>query len=118
MADLRTEIREAFDKEQSAFPPPPTIRHEVVDAVVTRQKSSAVGGGGQPNFQWVAVAAAILITVAIVAGLMSVRLAQHQVPSRPSPPTSTPGPLEDYGPPPAGVQLIYVVDPRNWQWLH
>src|SRR5438094_920725 len=65
MADLSTEIREAFDKEQSAFPPPPAIRHEVVDALVARQKGGAVGGGGQPNFQWVAVAAAILITVAV-----------------------------------------------------
>src|SRR2546429_992548 len=106
MADLRTEIREAFDKEQSAFPPPPTIRHEVVDAVVARQKGSAVGGGGQPNFQWVAVAAAILITVAIVAGLMSVRLSQHQGPRRPSPPKSTPRPPVDYRPPPAGGPLI------------
>ena len=71
MADLRTEIREAFDKEQSAFPPPPALRHDAVDAVVARQKSASVDGGRQPNFQWVAVAAAILITVAIVAGLMA-----------------------------------------------
>jgi hypothetical protein len=116
MADLRTEIRAAFDKEQSVFPPPPAMRHEVVDAVAARQKAGSVAGRGQANLQWVAVAAAILITVAIVAGLMSVRLTQRQVPGRPSPATSTPTP-KDYGPPPAGVALLYVVDPNHPGWL-
>lgn len=117
MADLRTEIREAFDREQSAFSMPPAMRHEVVEAVVARPKGDWADGGRRPNLQWVAVAAAILITVAIVAGLMSVRLAQHQVPARPSPPSSTPGPFVDYGPPPAGVQLLYVDNPNNYTWL-
>ena len=117
MADLRTEIREAFDKEQSAFPPPPALRHDAVDAVVARQKGGAVGGGGQPNFQWVAAAAAILITVAIVAGLMSIRLAQQPAPAHPSPPTSSPAPLADYGPPPVGVPLIYLAYLHRPGWL-
>src|SRR5207302_34521 len=63
------------------------------------------------------VAAAILITVAIVAGLMSVRLAQRQVPGRPSPPTSSPAPLADYGPPPVGVPLIYLAYLHRPGWL-
>ena len=74
MADLRTEIKEAFNKEQSQFQPPPALRRELVDAVIARQKAGLVDGGRQPNDQWLAVAAAILITVAIVAGLMAVRL--------------------------------------------
>ncbi|HAC46531.1 MAG TPA: hypothetical protein DCF65_10760 [Chloroflexi bacterium] len=117
MADLRTEIRGAFDKEQSVFPPPPAMRREVVDAVAARQKVGSVDGLRQPNLQWMAVAAAVLITVAIVAGLMSVRLAQRQVPGRPSPPVISPAALRDYGSPPAGVPLIYVIDPRNYAWL-
>jgi Tol biopolymer transport system component len=74
MVDLRTEIREAFDKEQSFFPPPPALRREVVDAVVADRRLTSFGGERQPKYQWLAVAAAILITVAIVGGLMSVRL--------------------------------------------
>jgi len=112
MADLRTEIKDGFDKEQLAFPPPPAMRHEIVQAVVSGRQGNPVDGGRQPNLQWVAVAAAILITVAIVAGLMSVRLAQRQVPAYPSPAT-----LKDYGPPPAGVPLVYVKDPKHPGWL-
>lgn len=111
MADFRTEIKEAFDEEQSAAPPSPAMRREIVEAVVARPNSSTEAGR-RPNFEWVAVAAAVLITIAIVASLMAVRLAQHPVPSR-----QGPAPLVDYGPPPAGVQLIYVVDPRNYSWL-
>jgi len=117
MADLRTEIKDAFDKEQGAFPPPAAMRHEVIQSVLLDRHGNRTDVGRQPNLQWVGVAAAILITVAIVAGLMSVRLAQRQLPARPSPAASTPAPLVDYGPPPAGVQLIYVVDPRNYSWL-
>ncbi len=117
MADLRTEIKEAFDKEQSAFPPPPAMRHEVVHTVVSGRQGTNVDARQQPNLQWVAVAAAILITIAIVAGLMSVRLAQRPVPGRPSPAPPTPSALQDYGTPPAGVALIYLIDPRNYAWL-
>jgi hypothetical protein len=117
MADLRTEIKDAFDKEQGAFLPPAAMRHEVIEAVLSERQGHRTDIERQPNLQWVGVAAAILITVAIVAGLMSVRLAQRQSPARPSPATSTPAPLVDYGPPPAGVQLIYMVDPRNYSWL-
>src|SRR6266849_5310097 len=74
MIDLRTEIREAFDQEQSPFPPPPSLRHEVVRAVLADQRAASFDRERQPKYQWLAVAAAILITVAIVVGLMSVRL--------------------------------------------
>jgi len=74
MVDLRTEIREAFDQEQSFFPPPPAMRREMVNAVVAGRRVTSFDGERLPRYQWLAVAAAILITVAIVAGLMSVRL--------------------------------------------
>jgi hypothetical protein len=115
MADLRTEIRQAFEKEQSAFPPPSGMRHEMVDAVVAAHSPAAVGQRSRPNLQWLAVAAAILITVAIVAGFMAVRFTQGiPAPGRPSQITHVAAPQAipgtDYGPPPAGVPLLYMWD--------
>jgi TolB protein len=73
--DLRNEIRAAFEREQAAFPPPAALRAQVVAAVNTsdrlatppRQRSGR-------NLDWLLVAAAALLTIAIVAGLLAVRL--------------------------------------------
>lgn len=107
MDDLRSEIRAAFEKEQAAHPPAAALRRNVVDAVVALPRTS-------PNLQWLAVAAAVLLGFAVVAGLMSSRLA-HRVPVPVTNPKASP--LADYGPPPAGVSLLYVHDPNNASWL-
>jgi hypothetical protein len=116
MADLRTEIREAFDKEQSTFPPPAALRHELLQTLgEASQRRGSAAAGARPNRQWLAVGAAILLTVAIVAGFMAVRF-EHAtaVPGRPGPITHVTAPQAipgtDYGPPPAGVPLLYVWD--------
>ena len=60
-----------------------------------------------------AVVIAILITIAVVAGLLLSRLGHRtNIPAQP-PPSGE----RDYGPPPQGVALIYVIDPRNYAWL-
>jgi hypothetical protein len=105
MDDLRSEIRAAFEREQAGHGPAGAMRGEIVDAVVSRSRPSR-------SFQWVAVVAALLLGIAVVAGLMSTRFAPRA--SVPANPTE---PLKDYGPPPAGVSLLYVVDPRNYSWL-
>jgi hypothetical protein len=105
MEELRDEIRAAFDKEQLAYPPTPALRLEAVEAAVARRRA--------PNLEWLAVAAAILITIAIVVGLMSSRFASRS--SLPANPRPTP--IADYGPPPGGVPLLYVRDPHNDAWL-
>ncbi len=75
MIDIRTEIREAFEKEQSAFPPPAALRVQVVAAV-----NSHAGPAGPArqradrDWNWLLVAAAALLAIAIVAGLLAVRL--------------------------------------------
>jgi Tol biopolymer transport system component len=76
MIDIRTEIREAFEKDQSAFPPPAALRAQVVAAV----NSHAGAAGPAPrradrDLNWLLVAAAALLAIAIVAGLMAGRLA-------------------------------------------
>jgi hypothetical protein len=107
MDDLRSEIRAAFEREQRSHPPMAGLRREIVDAVSARQRPA-------PNFQWVAVAAAVILGVLVVIGLMSTRF--HP---RASVPAATPqaSPLADYGRPPAGVSLIYVHDPIHPSWL-
>jgi len=112
MADPRIEIREAFQKEQSAFPPPAALRHEVLQTLgEASQRRGNAAAGARPNRQWLAVGAAILLTVAIVAGFMAVRF-EHAtvVPGRPGPITHVTAPQAipgtDYGPPPAGVPLL------------
>jgi len=106
MDELHSEIREAFEKEQAAHPPTVSLRRNVVQAVAAHPRPA-------PNLQWVAVAAAVLLGLGVVAGLMSSRLAH-----RPAVPgNSKATPLADYGPPPAGVPLLYVHDPNNPLWL-
>jgi hypothetical protein len=107
MDEMRSEIRAAFEREQAAHPPVAGLRHNMVEAVSARQRPA-------PNFQWVAVAAAVILGVLVVVGLMSTRF--HP---RATVPAATPNasPLADYGPPPAGVSLIYVHDPNHPSWL-
>ncbi|MEA2628958.1 MAG: hypothetical protein QOJ10_1418 [Chloroflexota bacterium] len=109
MDDLRSEIRSAFEKEQAAHPPAAALRHDVVTAVTEHPRTG-------PNLQWLAVAAAIVLGFAVVAGLMSSRLAAH----RTQVPGSTPqaSPIGQYGPPPAGVPVLYLHDPENPSWLN
>jgi hypothetical protein len=103
MEDLRSEIRAAFDREQAAHPPAPALRRDVANAVAAHQRPS-------PRLQWVAVAAAVLLGFAVVAGLMSSRLAHN--------PTPVKNPKAfNYGPPPAGVSLFYLHDPNDPAWL-
>jgi len=81
MEELRSEIRSAFEKEQAAHPPAAALRRNVVDAVSGRPRPA-------PNFQWVAVAAAVLLGILVVVGLMSTRLAHR--PSVPVPGATAP----------------------------
>jgi len=69
------------------------------------------------NFQWVALTAALVLGILVVFGLMSTRFARHA--TMQAHPQSSPvaSPLADYGPPPAGVPLVYVQDPRHDGWL-
>jgi hypothetical protein len=108
MEELRPEMRAAFEKEQAAHPPPPALRRSVVASVATQPQRA-------PALQWATVAVAVLIGIAVVAGLMSSRLAAHRAPVPGSTPKATP--VVDYGPPPAGVALLYVHDPDNPAWL-
>lgn len=107
MDEIRAEVRSAFEKEQAAHPPVAALRRNVLDAVVARPRTT-------PNLQWLAVAAAVLLGFAVVAGLMSSRLA-HRAPVPVTNPKASP--LSDYGPPPADVSLLYVHDPNNASWL-
>lgn len=110
MKDLRSEIRAAFEREQEMNPPTPGLRQTIVRAVSTRPQR-------QRNLQWVAVAAAVLFTALVVSGLMSTRLLRSSVPTHPAPtPSAHASPVSDYGPPPAGVALIYVQDPSHPGW--
>jgi len=109
MDDLRSEIRSAFEKEQAAHPPAAALRRDVVTAVTEQPHSG-------PNLQRLAVAAAVVLGFAVVAGLMSSRLAAHRAPV----PGSTPqaSPIGEYGPPPAGVPVLYLHDPEHPSWLN
>jgi hypothetical protein len=107
MDEMRSEIRAAFEREQRAHPPTIGLRDDIVDAVSMNPRRS-------PNLQWLAVAAAVILAALVVIGLMSTRF--HP---RASVPAATPNasPISDYGPPPAGVPLLYVRDPNNPAWL-
>jgi hypothetical protein len=105
MEDLRSAIRAAFEKEQAPHPPAAGLRRSVVDAAVAQPRPGR-------NLQWLAVAVAALLGIAVVAGLMSTRLAHRA--SVPASPKATP--VTDYGPPPAGVNLLYVLDPNHVSW--
>ena len=106
MDDMRSEIRAAFEKEQAAHPPGGGLRSNLTAAAATQARPS-------PNLQWVAIAVAAILGIVVVVGLMSTRI---------GPRANVPGnakatPVADYGPPPAGVQLVYVHDPNNPSWL-
>jgi len=107
MDEMRSEIRAAFEREQSAHAPVPGLRHQMVEAVSARQRPA-------PNFQWVAIAAAVIIGVLVVIGLMSTRFHPRAIAPAATPNAS---PLADYGPPPAGTALVYVRDPTHASWL-
>jgi hypothetical protein len=98
MDDLRSEIRAAFDREQTPYAPTGALRHDVVAGLHANVSRA-------PHLNWITVATAMLIAVAIVAGLMATRLIYHPLPAG------------DYGPPPAGVPLVYVHDPDHPSWL-
>lgn len=106
MDELRPEIRAAFEKEQAAHPPAASLRRNVVNAVAAQPRR-------EPRLQWIAVATALLLGLGVVAGLMSSRLA-HRGTVLGNPKAS---PVADYGPPPAGVPLLYVHDPNHPSWL-
>ena len=122
MDDMRSEIRAAFEKEQAAHPPAVGLRQSVV-ASVARQPRAA------RNYEWLAVAAAVLLGILIVTGLVSVRFLQRGTPVGGCPASSPsgsasgsrcagkPSPVSDYGPPPAGVDLLWVHDPVHPTWL-
>ncbi|HEV2036284.1 MAG TPA: hypothetical protein VGU71_19190 [Candidatus Dormibacteraeota bacterium] len=107
MDDLRSEIRAAFEREQAAHPPAGSLRSNLTAAAATQSRPAR-------NLQWIAVAVAAVLAILVVAGLMSTRLGH-----RASVPAATPqaGAVKDYGPPPAGVPLTYLIDPRNGAWL-
>jgi hypothetical protein len=87
MIDIRTEIRDAFEREQSAFPPPPTLRAQVVEEVSGHARASAPARqrAGR-DLNWLMGAVAILLAIAIVAGLLAVRLTNsHQTPVKHGP---------------------------------
>jgi hypothetical protein len=107
MDQLRSEIRAAFEREQAAHPPVASLRRNVVEAVSARQRPAH-------NFQWVAVAAAVILGVLVVIGLMSTRFHPRAIAPAATPNAS---PLADYGPPPAGVALLYMHDPNQSTWL-
>jgi hypothetical protein len=100
MDDMRTEIRAAFEREQAVHPVPGGMRSNLA-AAAARQTQPA------RNLQWIAVAVAALLGILVVAGLMSTRVGNRMMPT----------PAGDYGPPPAGVPLLYLHDPNHPTWL-
>jgi hypothetical protein len=102
MSDLRSEIRASFEKEQAEHPPVQSLRQTLVDAATMQPRQVA-------SSHWLVVVAAILIATIVVTGLVASRL--YRTPS----PSHVP-PVGDYGPPPAGVPLIYVADSSHEGW--
>jgi hypothetical protein len=70
MDDLRSEIRAAFEREQAGHAPSAALRSDIVAAAALRPQR-------ERNLQWMAVAAALLLGILVVAGLLSTRLAQR-----------------------------------------
>jgi hypothetical protein len=107
MNDLRSEIRAAFEKEQAAHPPLGGLRGTLTAAASNQARPAR-------NLQWIAVGVAAVLGLMVVAGLLSARHAP-----RASVPAASPRatPSGDYGPPPAGVPLVYVRDPNHPSWL-
>ncbi len=106
MDDLRSEIRAAFEKEQALNPPVADLRSRIRHRVATQPRR-------ETGVQWLAVAAAVVIGILVVVGLMSTRQAHRSSVPAAHP---TPSPIGDYGPPPAGVPLFYLEDPSHPGW--
>jgi len=107
MEDLRSEIRAAFEREQMQHPPVANLRYAVARSVAARPRP-------QLNLQWLAVAAAVVIGTMVVVGLISSR---HAIEPPPVPSHKQFDPNKDYGPPPAGVKLIYIAVPGHDGWF-
>ena len=105
MSDIRSEIRAEFEREQAAFPPPSDLRPRFAEAAAAQRR-------GAVRLQWLAAVAVLLIATLVVAALVSSRIA-----ARRTVPAATPGAPTDYGPPPAGVNLIWVHDRQHPTWL-
>ena len=111
MKDLRSEVRSAFDKEQAASPPASDLRRSIVAATVDRPHHGS-------NLQWVAAAAALLITALVILSLLASRVAlRSQAPAHSTPSPSATAANGDYGPAPAGLPLFYLKDPRHDGWF-
>jgi hypothetical protein len=67
-----------------------------------------------PTVRRLGAVVAVILGVLVVVALMSTRFAHG-----PTVPAATPGATlnQDYGPPPAGVPLLYVKDPNQPAWL-
>ena len=75
---------------------------------MTLPETSQIGPRQRP-----AVPVALLVGILVVAGFMAIRFA----PRVSVPATPRASPVADYGPPPAGVQLLYVHDANHPAWL-
>jgi streptogramin lyase len=81
MKDLHSEIRAAFEKEQAAFPAHPALRQDVARVLAAIQSAGdAARLPNRPKLEWLPAATAILIALAIVAGLVASRLG-HRAPT-------------------------------------
>jgi hypothetical protein len=104
MDDLRSEIRASFEKEQAGLAPGAALRRDIVAAVTTRPRRES-------NFQWLAVAAAVVLGILVVAGLMSTRLAHRAnlpAPAATAPaasPSATPSELASPSPSPTPISV-------------
>ena len=98
MEDLRSEIRAAFETEQAAHPPAASLRRNVVGAVAAQPWR-------EPRMQWVAIAAAVILGLLVVAGLMSTRFIHH--PSPAGRPVASPSvaSLPNIGLPPGAIMI-------------
>jgi hypothetical protein len=70
MDEMRSEIRAAFEKEQAGHAPAAALRNNIVEAVSAQPRRA-------PNLQWVAIAAALILGILVVVGLMSTRFAHR-----------------------------------------
>jgi len=111
VTEIHESIKAAFAKELAHYPPMPATRFDVGRAARRTAPRLAIDG------RWFAATAAALIAVLIVGGLISTRsIGRRSIPTAPIPSpkvTATSYPAADYGPPPPGVNLIWVQDPRQ-----
>ena len=92
MTEAHTDLKQAFARELAQFPPMPPLRFDTIPAAARRPADRPL------RLEWLAVAAAVLVTAAILLSLVANRLAASSVPA---------------GPPPAGVRVFYVIDARD-----